>query len=180
MGGARFSSWGPCARCLLSRTPQPVYRPPPSVLLQNNIYCFGPCCSWCGWPQAPGEAGVEQGQPHLHLPNVSCSPNSQRPWCFRWVPTCAAELPLAMALAGHAPRPRAACFVLVGSWFSPRGPGLLWAMTGACPHPTANSQPQEQHFLSQSFCGMSDPRPWKVARVALDVDAAPAGWCLLT
>ena len=92
------------------------------------------------------ETGVEQGQPPTPQtsPNGSCSPNSQRPWCFRWVPTCAAELPLAMALAGHAPRPRAACFVLVGSWFSPRGPGLLRAMTGACPHPTANSQPQEQ------------------------------------
>jgi hypothetical protein len=124
-----LSHWGPCVGCLLSRTPQPVHRPPPSVLLQNNLYYFGPCCSWCGRPQAPGGAGVEQGS---HLPNVS--PNSQRPWRCQWVPTCAAELPLAMALAGHAPRPRAACFVVVGSWFSPRGPGLLRAMTGACPN----------------------------------------------
>ncbi len=83
-----FLGAGPCAGCLLSRTPQPVHRPPPSVLLQNNIYCFGPCCSWCGRPQAPGGAGVEQGQPQTPQtsPNVSYSPNSQRPWCFGGCP----------------------------------------------------------------------------------------------
>ncbi len=42
----------------------------PSVLLQTNIYCFGPCCSWCGRPQAPG-AGVERGNPQRHTsPNM--------------------------------------------------------------------------------------------------------------
>jgi hypothetical protein len=124
---------------------------------------------------------LNRGNPQRHkLPQTSHAP--QIPSVLGASGGCprVLELPLAVALAGHAPRPRAACFALVGSWFSPRGPGLLRAMTGACPHPTANSQPQEQHFLSQSFCGMSDPRPWKVARVALDVDAAPAGWCLLT
>ena len=94
-------------------------------------------------------------------------------------PPGAAELPLAVVLADmplDLVQHVCSCRVLVLT----EGPRLAAGNDGCMPHPTANSQPQEQHFLSQSFCGMSDPRPWKVARVALDVDAAPAGWCLLT
>jgi hypothetical protein len=90
-----FSHWGPCAGCLLSRTPQPVHRPPPSVLLKNNLYCFRPCCSWRGRPQAPEGAGVELGQPQRHTSQTSHAP--QNPSVLG--AACAAELPLAMALA---------------------------------------------------------------------------------
>jgi hypothetical protein len=92
----------------------------------------------------------------------------------------ALDLPLAVALVDtphSAPRPRAACFLLLSAtrvlvltegplWHKPR-----------LPHPTSNSQPQEQSFLCSFVWHVLSPQ--KSRPPGLDVDSAQAGWYLL-
>ena len=77
----RFSHWGPCARRLLLRTPQPVHRPPPLSCCRIIFNVLDHAAAGAGGRMLQKKPGVaEQGQPptllHLHkrlLPKIPAS-----------------------------------------------------------------------------------------------------------
>jgi hypothetical protein len=160
--GAFFSLWGVVQDACCCGHHSPLIAASPSVLLQNNLHCFVPCCSWCGRPQAPGGAGVEQGQPPtLQTSQTSCSPNSQRPWHCQWCPRLSCRWQWRLWTPHTQPLDLMQHVIFLfppqGSWFSP-------SMQACCgqaafvPHPTANSQPREQSLLC-SFVLLLESRP---------------------
>ena len=107
-------------------------------------------------------ASCWNGHPtHPISPNVSCS---QIPSVFSIVAaTC--ELSCRLLRGMLSPTQKLAyCSVFL--WCPPRvlhsrvPCRLCWDHASFVPHPTANSQPQEQSFLSQSSVSWSNPRPW--------------------
>jgi hypothetical protein len=170
----RFSHWGPCARRLLLRTPQPVHRPPPLSCCRIIFNVLDHAAAGAGGRRLQKKPGVaEQGQPptlHLHkrlLPKIPAS------LVLMVGARCAAELPLAVALTPPhpTPRPHAAHYLLVSATRVLEGP--LWSCS--CPIQQPIPSLGNKVFFAHVLVRPTAPH----ARVALDVDAAPAGWCLL-
>lgn len=125
------------------------------------------------------ERVLKKGQPNRHTStNVSCSPNSQRPWYCQWFPRLSCRWQWRLWTPHTQPLDLVQhvffLFPPQGSWFSPRGP--LWHKP-RLPHPTSNSQPQEQSFLCSFVWHVLSPQ--KSRPPGLDVDSAQAGWYLL-
>ena len=118
--------------------------------------------SGAGGRRPQKEPGVEQGQPNFTLPQTSQIPKLP---ALPVVP--ALELPRQWRLWTPHTQPLDLVqhvfflFPPQGSWFSPRGP--LWHKP-RLPHPTSNSQPQEQSFL---YSSLFPTHSKKVARVGL-------------
>ena len=115
VGEVRFSHWGPCARRLLLRTPQPVHRPPPLSCCRIIFNVLDHAAAGAGGRRLQKEPGVaEQGQPsHFHK-RLMMLPKFPASLALPVVP--ALDLPLAVALADTphpTPRPRAARYLLV-------------------------------------------------------------------
>ena len=116
---------------------------------------------------APAAAGprrsrvLNRGNPTSHFPKRLKSPNSQR---CQWFPRLSCRGSGACGHAHPTPGPRAARFLLVSATrVLALTEGPLWHKP-RLPHPTSNSQPQEQSFL---YSSLFPTHSKKVARVGL-------------
>jgi hypothetical protein len=160
---------GPCAGCLLSRTPEPV-RPPLSCC-KNIFPVLDHAAAGAGSRRLQKERVLNCGNPNntpKRLMHAIPSGLGASGGCPRALLSCSWRW-----RCGHpTPNPStpcstfSSCFPPQGSWFSPSiSMQACWWQAALVPLPTANSQPQEQSFLSQSFVSWSNPRPWAIVQV---------------
>jgi hypothetical protein len=130
--------------------------------------------SGAGGRRPQKEPGVEQGQPNFTLPQTSHLPK------FPALPVVPAlELPRQWRLWTRTPNPSTSCSTF-SSCFRHKGPGshrgapVAQAAFAPIQHriPSLKNKVFFAHLRGMSWS-------WKVARVALDVDSAQAGWYLL-
>ena len=158
----RFSHWGPCARRLLLRTPQPVHRPPPLSCCRIIFNVLDHAAAGAGGRRLQKKPGVaEQGQPNITLPQTSHDA-PQIPSVLGANGGCQVRCGVAAGSGAYTPTPNpsTSCSTL-SSCFRHKGPGGAPVVVFV-PHTTANSQPREQSFLCSCPCPTHGaPRPWR-------------------